>query len=96
MTDAEISQRLIVIETKIPYLSDEINYLSNQITQLDNKIETMNTNLAILISQKNDAEKRLSRWKTGAVGLSTSVLLLLIGWLAKIALIVQSAHTLNP
>jgi hypothetical protein len=95
MTETDYSHRLIAIETRLPYFKEDLDNLYFKIDALDKSFNGIDKKLEILVSQKNDAEKRLARFKTAGLTLCTALALALIGWLARIAMVVQTAKLVS-
>lgn len=91
MLAPDLSQRVTIIETKVPYILDDLNILSSQIKDLDTKFDLLNTNVALIIDQRNKSEKALGRWKNVALSIIGSLTVLLIGFIAKVCWVVQTS-----
>lgn len=90
-----LEQRVLALEIKLNYAVDELEQLNTKADQLDAKIDAMNMSLTTIIAQRDHAEKSLGRWKNAAIGVMTGLFIGLVGWIAKIALVVQAARITN-
>lgn len=92
----DLRSQVAVIEHRTLDLVDEVRSLRAVVDTLDSR-------LTVLVTQRDEAEKgqerehkKLERWKTAGLSVLGGLALALIGWLAKIALVVQSAKVLSP
>lgn len=81
MSDAE---RLIALETTV-------NHLREDVRDMAHSLDVIEKSITVLTTQRDDAEKRLSRWKSAGLTMFSGLAVGLIMWLAHIALVVQSA-----
>jgi len=92
----DLSQRVTVLETKLEHhivtFGQWITLLSKDVKELGRKFEAMNLNMAVIIDQRDKADKSLSRFKTAGLSFATALAVALIGVLVKFAFIVQTAR----
>lgn len=88
---SSVPNRLTVLETRFDHIREDLDELSNKIDNLEDIVNKLDKKLDIIVTQREDADKRLSRWKSGAITLATSLVIALIGFLVKIAYVVQSS-----
>lgn len=81
MTDGE---RLTAIETTVNHLREDVRDMASSLDKVEQHI-------TVLVTQRDDAEKRLSRWKSAGLTVFSGLAVGLIVWLAHIAMVVQSA-----
>ena len=82
MTDAE---RMVALETTVGHLREDVKDMCKSLDDIERHI-------TVLVTQRDDAQKRLSTWKTAGLTVCSALTITLIGWLAHIALVVQAAH----
>ncbi len=82
MTDVE---RLASIETTVGHLREDVRDIARS-------LDLVEVNIVKLVTQRDEAEKTLSRWKTAGLSVCSGLALVLIAWLAHIALVVQAAR----
>ena len=92
----DLSQRVTVIETKFEHHVNDysrwIGSISSDVKDLAKKFEVLNLNMAIVIEQRDKADKSLSRFKSAGLSFATALAVALIGVLVKFAFIVQNAR----
>lgn len=81
MTDGE---RLASLETTVGHLREDVRDMAASLDKIEQ-------NITVLTTQRDGAEKRLSQWKSAGMSVCSGLALVLIAWLAHIALVVQSA-----
>lgn len=92
----DIHRRIAIVETNYVHLSEDVSTLSDKIEGLSNSINSLTTTLAVVIDQRDQADKSLSRIKTAALTFFTALALTLVGFLIRIAFMVQGAHLPTP
>jgi hypothetical protein len=94
--NSDLSQRVVVLETNFTHhVADFSKYvgdlnvgfreLSKTVNELDKKVD-------LIVFQRDEADKKLSRWKNVGFAVLSAFAITLVGFLIKIALIVQGAH----
>lgn len=90
----DLRAQVAVIEHRTLDLVDEVRALRDTLDAVDSR-------LTVLVTQRDEAEKgrerehrKLEKWKTAGLSVLGGLALALIGWLAKIALAVQTARVL--
>ena len=81
MTDME---RLAAVETTINHLREDVREMAQSLDQVERHI-------TVLVTQRDDAEKRLSRLKTAALSVASGLAVAGFIWIAHIAMVVQAA-----
>jgi len=89
--NSSVPNRLTILETRLQHYSEDLVQLSEKIDGLDAKFDLLNTNMALLIDQRDKSEKALSRWKTLALSVAGGLAVALIAFLAKVCWVVQSS-----
>lgn len=94
-------ERVASLEATIRHLAEELLGVRADLRGLAKSLDDVDRNLVILTTQKaeadkakNEAEKRLSRWKNAAITFGTAVALAGFMWIAKIAWVVQTARAM--
>src|ERR1700690_444489 len=89
----DLSQRIALIETRLDHHVQDFTKwfaaLAGDVRELNKKLEALVINVAIIVDQKNEAEKRLSRWKNLGLTVCSGIAVALIGVLVKMAFIIQ-------
>jgi uncharacterized protein YoxC len=92
----DLAQRMAIIETRLDHhiqdFSKYVNDLNNSVRDLNKTVSELDKKLDLIVFQRDEADKRLSRWKNVAFTVMSAGAVTLIGFLIKIAMIVQGAH----
>ena len=84
-------ERLATLETTIDHLREDMGELRDHSRDIFEKLSETNRSIAILVSQRDGAEKNLSRWKSAGLTVASGLAVALIVWLGHIAMVVQAA-----
>lgn len=88
----EFSEKLAVLDDRFQRHVRDFDKLSSKIEELSDKFDAMNINIALIVDQRDKADKSLSKFKTAGLSILTSLAIGLIIWLGHIAMVVQGAH----
>lgn len=89
-------ERLTRLETNLEHMAEDVEHALRKLGALGDKFDGLNTNVAILVSQRDDAKEGRNRWKNWVLGIASSLAVALIIFLATMAWNVQTNRLPAP